>query len=68
MKSSGVIDKAKDAVLKKGRELGGQAIDAAAKKVESEVSKRGLDVSKLTAAAVGKAHGVPQRFNIGLKM
>ena len=56
LKSSGVIDKAKDAALKKGRELGGKAIDAAAKRVESEASKRGLDVSKLTAAAAGKAH------------
>ena len=56
LKSSGVIDKAKDAALKKGRELGGKAIAAVAKRVESEASKRGLDVSKLTAAAAGKAH------------
>ena len=56
LKSSGVIDKAKDAALKKGRELGGKAIDAAAKKVESEASKRGLDVSKITQAAASKAH------------
>ena len=45
LKKSGVIDKAKDAALKKGRELGGKAIDAAAKKVESEASKRGLEQS-----------------------
>ena len=56
LKKSGVIDKAKDAALKKGRELGGKAIDAAAKKVESEASKRGLDVSKITQAAASKAH------------
>jgi hypothetical protein len=42
--------------LKKGRELGGKAIDAAAKRVESEASKRGIDVSKFTEAAASKAH------------
>jgi len=56
LKKSGVIDKAKDAALKKGRELGGKAIEAAAKKVESEAGKRGLDVSKITQAAASKAH------------
>ena len=56
LKNSGVIDKAKDAALKKGRELGGQAINAAAKKVESEASKRGFDVSNLTRQGVERAH------------
>jgi hypothetical protein len=56
LKKSGVIDKAKDAALKKGRELGGKAIDAAAKKVESEAAKRGVDVSRFTEAAASKAH------------
>ena len=40
----------------RGRELGGKAIEAAAKKVESEAGKRGLDVSKITQAAASKAH------------
>ena len=35
VKSSGIIDKGKDALLKKGRELGGEAISAAAKKWRS---------------------------------
>ena len=56
LKHSGVIDKAKDVALKKGRELGAKAIDAAAKKVESEASKRGFDVSKIAQAAASKAH------------
>jgi hypothetical protein len=55
LKKSGVIDKAKDAALKKGRELGGQAINAAAQKVDEEAKKRGFDSSKITQAAVGKA-------------
>lgn len=56
LKKSGVIDKAKKAALEKGRELGGKAINAAAKKVESEAKKRGVDVSKFTEAAAAKAH------------
>ena len=56
LKKTGVIDKAKSAALKKGRELGGKAIDAAAKKVEREAAKRGVDVSKFTEAAAAKAH------------
>jgi len=55
LKKSGVIDKAKDAALKKGRELGGQAINAAAQKVDEEAKKRGFDSSRITQAAVGKA-------------
>eukprot|EP01043_Picozoa_sp_COSAG02_P081694 COSAG02_NODE_20095_length_848_cov_59.395194_2_plen_142_part_00 len=47
---------AKDAALKKGREIGGKAIDAATKKVESEAGKRGVDISKFTEAAAAKAH------------
>lgn len=56
LKNSGFIDKAKDVALKKGREMGGKAIDAAAKKIDAEASKRGLDVSKITQAAASKAH------------
>jgi hypothetical protein len=56
LKKSGVIDKAKDAALKKGRELGGEAISAAAKRVESEAGKRGYDISGLTQKGVERAH------------
>jgi hypothetical protein len=56
MEGSGVIDKAKDAALKKGRELGGEAISAAAKRVESEAGKRGYDISGLTQKGVERAH------------
>jgi len=56
LKNSGVIDKAKDAALKKGRELGGQAISAAAQKVDQAASQRGFDTSGLTAKAAGRAH------------
>jgi hypothetical protein len=56
LKKSGVIDKAKDAALKKGRELGGEAINRAAKRVESEAGKRGYDISGLTQKGVERAH------------
>ena len=56
LKNSGVVDKAKDAALKKGRELGGQAIDAAARRVDEAAKRRGLNVSGLTSKAVASAH------------
>jgi hypothetical protein len=58
LKKSGVIDKAKDAALKKGRELGGEAINRsrAAKRAEPEAGKRGYDISGLTQKGVERAH------------
>ena len=54
-----MIDKAKDAALKKGRELGGEAINRATKRVESEAGKRGYDISSLTQKGVERAHSAP---------
>jgi hypothetical protein len=56
LKNTGVVDKAKQAALSKGRELGGQAIQAAARRVDSEAAKRGLNVSGITSRAVAGAH------------
>jgi hypothetical protein len=56
LKNTGVVDKAKQAALSKGRELGGQAIQAAAKRVDSEAAKRGFNVSGITSRAVAGAH------------
>ena len=56
LKNSGVIDKAKDMALKKGRELGGQAIEAGAKYAEKKASEKGLDISKITQKAAETAH------------
>ena len=56
LKKSGIIDKAKDAALKKGRELGAQAIDSAAKVAEKKAAEKGFDISKVTKEAASRAH------------
>jgi hypothetical protein len=43
LKNTGVVDKAKQAALSKGRELGGQAIAAAAKRTTSGRGCGGID-------------------------
>ena len=56
MKSSGMVDKAKDALLKKGRELGADAVNAAAAKAEAAAASKGYDISHLTKQGVERAH------------
>ena len=55
LRKSGVIDKAKDAALKAGSDLGNKAINAAAQKVDAVAQSKGFDTSRITSAAVGKA-------------
>ena len=55
LRKSGVIDKAKDAALKAGSDLGNKAINAAAQKVDAVAKSKGFDTSRITSAAVGKA-------------
>ena len=55
LRKSGVIDKAKDAALKAGSDLGNKVINAAAQKVDAVAKSKGFDTSRITSAAVGKA-------------
>ena len=55
LRKSGVIDKAKNAALKAGGDLGNKAINAAAQKVDAVAKSKGFDTSRITSAAVGKA-------------
>jgi len=55
LRKSGVIDKAKDAALKAGSDLGNKAIGAAAQKIDAVAKSKGFDTSRITSAAVGKA-------------
>ena len=59
VKSSGIIDKGKDALLKKGRELGGEAISAAAKKVESQTANENTHKTPSIQWLLPKIHNAP---------
>ena len=49
LQKSGIIDKGKDKLMKAGRELGGKAIDAAAKKADEVAKSKGFDASNITS-------------------
>ena len=56
VKKSGIIDKGKDMALKAGRELGGKAIETAAKKADELAQSKGFDASGITSQLAGRAH------------
>ena len=56
LQKSGIIDKGKDKLMKAGRELGGKAIDAAAKKADEVAKSKGFDASDITSKLAGRAH------------
>ena len=53
LQKSGIIDKGKDKLMKAGRELGGKAIDAAAKKADEVAKSKGFDESDITSKLAG---------------